>query len=239
MEQGLVINWENLPTYNTIMALAAGAALISLAKMVKDLLEKKRINPLGWAINLGVLGLILFATGLHMTLAWPLAPDFPYDNIVFGEPSLALGVMALAMAIYFWTQREKIISEQQPIIPIAKDFRHLKYILYGIGLALIATGIAGVTYQLFAAPPEEPISGWFAEYPLIEATFISLLWAVTGLAALTMPGILDDFAEERVDFTSKAKFTYSLMYSSGWVFLFFGAMNYFTHIGLIVNTMPK
>ena len=100
-------------------------------------------------------------------------------------------------------------------------------------------GIAGVTYQLFAAPPEEPISGWFAEYPLIEATFISLLWAVTGLAALTMPGILDDFAEERVDFTSKAKFTYILMYSSGWVFLLFGAMNYFTHIGLIVNTMPK
>ena len=122
MEQGLVINWENLPTYNTIMALAAGAALISLAKMVKDLLEKKRINPLGWAINLGVLGLILFTTGLHMTLTWPLAPDFPYDNIVFGEPSLALGVMALAMAIYFWTQREKIISEQQPDYSNCKRF---------------------------------------------------------------------------------------------------------------------
>jgi len=54
-------------------------------------------------------------------------------------------------------------------------FWHIKYLLYGLGLALIGIGIVGVTYQLFAAPPEEPITGMFADYPMIEATSISLL----------------------------------------------------------------
>ena len=30
----------------------------------------------------GVLGSILVTTGLHMTLTWPLAPDFSFDNII-------------------------------------------------------------------------------------------------------------------------------------------------------------
>ncbi len=238
-EHELIIQWENLPTYNTIMSLAAGAVLLSLSKMMKNLRNNTKINPRGLALNLGVLGLILFTTGLHMTLTWPLAPDFPFDNIVFGEPSLALGSISLAMSFYFWSQHNPLEADDQPLVTISQTMRHFKYILYGIGLALIAIGFAGVTFQLFAAPPQEPITGLLADYPMVEAVFISLLWALTGVAALLMPSVLDDFSQSRLKETTKVKATLTLMKGTGWVFLLFGAINYFTHIGLVVNTMPK
>lgn len=236
-EQELVIQWENLPTYNTIMSLAVGAVLLSLTKMIRNLRSKVKIEPKGWALNLGVLGLILFTTGLHMTLTWPLAPDFPFDNIVFGEPSLALGTISLAMAFYFWKQHKSLVDDDQPLVTVSQTMRHFKYIFYGLGLALIAIGFAGVSFELFAAPPQEPITGLLADYPMIEAVFISLLWALTGVAALLTPGVLDDFAEGRFGESSKVKATLVLMSGTGWVFLLFGAINYFTHIGLVVNTM--
>jgi hypothetical protein len=34
--------------------------------------------------------------GAHMTLTWPLVGPTAFDNIAFGEPSLALGVILLA-----------------------------------------------------------------------------------------------------------------------------------------------
>lgn len=238
-EQGLIIDWASMPTYNTIMALATGATLMSLAQIGRHLIEKQKMNSTGWALNLALLGILLFTTGLHMTLTWPLGKYFPYDNIVFGEPSLAIGVLALVMAIYFWKKGERLTAEADPIGKVSGVFIHFRYILYGLGLALIATGVAGIKYQLFAAPPEEPITGMLAPYPMIEATFISLLWAVTGLSALLTPGILNHFADGKTKITGKVKFTYILMYGCGLVFLLFGAMNYFTHIGLIVNTMPE
>ncbi|MCH2450160.1 MAG: DUF981 domain-containing protein [Gracilimonas sp.] len=237
-EQELIIQWENLPVYNTIMALAAGAALISFAKMSRDMINKTKINPSGWALNLGVIGVILTTTGLHMSLTWPLAPNFPFDNIVFGEPSLALGLVTLAMAYYFWKEKKPIVASDQPITYVSKDLRHLRFVLYGLGLALIAIGFAGVIYKLFAAPPQEPISGLLADYPLIESIFISALWAAIGVSALIIPGILSDFADNKLSPTVKVKATFSLIKYCGWALLLFGAMNYFTHIGLIVNTMP-
>lgn len=238
-DSGLVIDWVSMPTYNTIMALATGAVLMSLAKIGQQLFRREHINPLGWSLNLGVLGILLFATGLHMTLTWPLAKYFPFDNIVFGEPALALGTIALGLSFYFYKTRSQIISAIRPFEEVAQVVWHIKYLLYGLGLALIAIGIAGVTYQLFAAPPEEPITGLFADYPMIEATFISLLWALTGVASILMPSVLKYFTTGSTAMTSKLKISYGLLYGLGIVFLLFGAFNYFTHIGLIVNTMPN
>lgn len=36
-----------------------------------------------WALAAGVLGAILTVTGAHMTLTWPFAKYFPFDNIIF------------------------------------------------------------------------------------------------------------------------------------------------------------
>src|SRR5579875_778031 len=183
----LVIDWTQMPTYNTIMAVAAGAGLCSIAQTIKKAAEKKQLNPEGWAINFGVLGLILFVTGLHMTLTWPMAKYFPFDNIIFGEPSLALGALLLALAFYCWKRADRIASADAPIVIMASNFRHLHYFLYGLGLACVAIAFAGVIFQLFAAPPEEPITGLFAHQPILEATAISGLYALIGISALLMP----------------------------------------------------
>ena len=101
-----------------------------------------------------------------------------------------------------------------------------------MGLGLISMAFAGVTFQLFAAPPQEPISGAFADYPMIEATFISLLFAITGIGA-----ILFSFIQKENPNQSLVKIVRYFWTIAGIIFVLFGAMNYFTHIGLIVNTM--
>ncbi|MBC9914457.1 DUF981 family protein [Chitinophaga varians] len=223
-----------MPTYNTVMAVAAGAALLSIARLCKRLYENQEIRPLGICINFGMLGTILFCTGLHMTLTWPMAKYFPFDNIIFGEPSLTLGVLLLGLSFYF---RQYQHQGGFSLSDISKDLYEWRFLLYGIGLALIAIGFAGVTFQLFAAPKEEPISGNFADYPMLEATFISLLYALTGLSALLTPPALRQWIHAPATLTGVHKATYVFLMLTGTAWLLFGALNFFTHIGLIVHTM--
>jgi len=232
----LIIDWQHMPTYNTVMAVATGAALLSLAAIGKSLIHNTKVNPKGWAMNLFTLALILITTGLHMTVTWPLAKYFPFDNIIFGEPSLVLGAMLLPIAYYFWKNEKVLIKNDNRMELVAANFRHFKYLMIGIGLGMIGIAFAGVIYQLFAAPKEEPISGWFADYPLFEAICISLVYAGIGVAACITPRLLEQFVLGKYD-NSLAKFGYFLFVLVGWVWLLFGALNYFTHVGLIVNTM--
>ncbi|WP_413513560.1 DUF981 family protein [Myroides odoratus] len=232
----LIIDWQQMPTYNTVMAVATGAALLSLAAIGKSLLYNTKVNPKGWAMNLFTLALILVTTGLHMTVTWPLAKYFPFDNIIFGEPSLVLGAMLLPIAYYFWKNEKELIDREDRLQLVAANFRHFKYLMIGIGLGMIGIAFAGVIYQLFAAPKEEPISGMFADYPMFEAVCISLVYAGIGVAAVSTPKILEKFTAGEY-FTNFSKFGYFLFVLVGWVWLLFGALNYFTHVGLIVNTM--
>lgn len=232
----LIIDWQQMPTYNTVMAVASGAALLSLATISKNLIHNTKVNPKGWAMNLFALSLILLTTGLHMTITWPLAKYFPFDNIVFGEPSLVLGALLLPVAFYFWKHEKELIENNERMQIIAANFRHFKYLLIGIGLGMIGIAFAGVIYQLFAAPKEEPISGMFANYPMFEAICISLVYAGIGVASCIAPSILEKFTQGNY-FNPVAKLGYFLLVVVGWTWLLFGALNYFTHIGLIVNTM--
>lgn len=107
----------------------------------------------------------------------------------------------------------------------------MKPIIMGAGLSLLAVAAAGMSNQLFTAPPQEPISGWVAGlHPWLEPTFISGLHALTGVGALATPSAIAGSARAR----SVAGWTLGV---AGWVFLLFGAFNYFSHIGLVVNTM--
>lgn len=231
--EGLVIDWAQMPTYNTVMSVAVGAGLILLVWLGRELIRNPRdIVPEGWALAFGVLGLILTTTGLHMTLTWPLAAGgFPYDNIIFGETSLAFGVLLLAASVYAWFRGKTVLATEGALEHLRQVARPVSVFVFGMGLGLIGIAIAGVRYQLFAAPPEEPISGAFAEWPLVEAIFMSSLIALVGIGAILFP-----FALQAV--------RSGLWKIIGWVwgitgiaFLLFGAMNFFTHIGLIVNTM--
>lgn len=237
MEDKLIIDWANLPTYNTIMALFVGITLITVAKAGKKLLVEKMANPKSWSITLGISGIILTLTGLHMTLTWPLGTLFPFDNIIFGEPTLSLGVIALIIAFYFAKSNKEIENHENPLAVIVKDFSALPIVFYALGLMLISIFFAGISHTFFAAPKEEPLTGIFAEYPLLEIWGLSLLFLAIGIGSI-LTGIFISKGKKRTnDVSMLDKLTYLVILISGWAMLLFGALNYYTHIGLIVNTM--
>lgn len=236
-QQALKINWAEMPTYNTIMALAAGSGLLLIVALGWQMLTDRPIAAEGWAIAFAVLGAILFVTGLHMTLTWPLAPGgFAFDNIIFGEPALGFGTLMLGAAIVLW-RRGRVFAEAslEDGGRRTEQARRLVWpisiFVFALGLACFGIAAAGWTYTLFAAPPQEPISGAFADYPLIEATFISGLYVLVGIGAVLTP-----FALIRLNRVLLAIVGVAWAIA-GIAFTLFGALNYFTHIGLIINTM--
>ncbi|WP_219966458.1 DUF981 family protein [Deinococcus irradiatisoli] len=110
--------------------------------------------------------------------------------------------------------------------------------MFGLGLSLLGIAAAGIAFRLFAAPPEEPISGRFAAYPWVEAIFMSGLFGLVGLAALLFPFVIRQ-ASDRAASSGLSRLLGVIMALAGAAFLLFGALNYYTHIGLILNTMPK
>lgn len=233
---GLVIDWTQMPTYNTIMAIAAGAGLMSLVGFGRALLRERDINIDAWSLAFAIPGIILFTTGLHMTLTWPFAKYFPFDNIIFGETSLGFGVLLIVAAFYLWRRGSAITESGDAAKYLARVARPSSLMVVGLGLALIAIAFAGIIFQLFAAPPEEPISGEFAEWPWVEAIFMSGMFAVVGVGALLFPFALKGM-EVGAKQTRVQTITGIAFGLSGLGFFLFGALNFFTHIGLIVNTM--
>ncbi|MER5500748.1 MULTISPECIES: DUF981 family protein [unclassified Streptomyces] len=229
---GLKIDWTRMPTYNTIMSVAAGAGLLLLVVLGRQFLaSRSAIAPEGWALAFGALGFTLVTTGLHMTLTWPLAGQgFPFDNVIFGEPALAFGVFLLAAAFYLWKRGAELLGDDR-VTRTAQIAAPISVFVFGMGLACFGIAAAGWKYTLFAAPPEEPISGEFAEWPLLEASFMSGLYVLVGIGAVLFPFAL---RRPRTWMSPVIGVAWGL---SGLAFLFFGGLNYFTHIGLIVNTM--
>lgn len=228
------IDWTQLPMYNTIMAVAAGAALLTLVWFARSLMKNEMLNMRSWAMAFGVPGLILTLTGLHMTLTWPLVL-LPFDNIIFGETSLGFGILLLAAAFYLWRRSDAIDESGDQLLHLSRAARPLSIFIVGMGLALGAIAFAGLIFQLFAAPAEEPISGAFASTPWVEAIFMSGMFAFVGIGAVLFPFALPKNAQSRLTPVQWiVGFTWGL---SGLGFFLFGALNYFTHIGLIINTM--
>jgi len=233
--EGLVIDWATMPTYNTVMSVAVGVGLVLLVWLGRSLLRDPHgVVAEGWSLAFGVLGLILTTTGLHMTLTWPLAAGgFPFDNIIFGETSLAFGVLLLFASLYLWRRGREALERDDAVDHLMAVARPVAVFVLVMGLALIAIAIAGVTYTLFAAPPEEPISGTFADHPMVEATFMSGLIAIVGVGAVLFP-----FGLRRTPGAATVRAVIAVLWTIGGIaFALFGAMNFFTHIGLIVHTM--
>ena len=230
-EQGLTINWENLPTYNTVMSVAAGAGLLLVVMLGRELArDPGQVTVEGYSFAFAVLGVILTTTGLHMTLTWPLAPDFPFDNIIFGEPSLAFGVLLLVAAFGGWRRGHDLLISEDVLERIAVLARPMSVFIFGLGLGMIGIAVAGMQFQLFVAPPPEPITGWFAQWPWVEATFVSGLYFLVGLGAVLFPFALT----RRGALVTVIGWLWGL---TGAAFLLFGAFNFYAHIGLIVRTM--
>ena len=230
----MTIQWGNLPTYNTVMSVAAGAGLLLVVLLGRDIRRRPQsVSVLGYSMAFIIIGTILTLTGLHMTLTWPLAPAFPFDNIIFGEPALAFGVILLVVGVFGSFHGKHLLLEPDVTDRLAEIARPLSIFVFGIGLGCIGIAAAGMRWQLFVAPPAEPVTGWwFSDYPWVEATFISALYFLVGLGAALFPlGLV-----RRGIWTKVIGWAWTI---AGAAFLLFGAFNFFSHIGLIVETMPS
>lgn len=217
--------------YNELIAITAGAGLLGFAKFLRDLIRKERIDSEGWAAFFGVTGLLLFVLGLHTTVTWPYGGGgFEYANVAFGQPAAGFGALLLLAAIYLWRHRALFAGEVEAAS--TTTLAALKPVgifvgVLGLGMAVIA--ISFVRYQLGAAPPEEPISGRFGHLPILEALFLGGLWGVVAIGALLFAIAL---WTGRMQLLRWAVWAWVI---GGVVFTLFGALNFYTHLGMYYN----
>ena len=234
--QKLIIDWAHPPTYTTIMGVFAGSSLISVASVGRKLL-KKEVNPVGWALNFGVLGVVLLLTGGGMVLTWPMHGQ-PFDNIIFGETSLPLGILDIGLAFYFWKRMGALEQIDTPILAVSKDLAPFRILLTGLGLGLLSISCGAYAFPIFIAPPQEPITGDFAlKFPIVENVAITTMFLCVGIAALLTVVFLSSFGKKDAEVRWYHKADYFFLQLSGWYFLVSSALIYYTHIGLIVRTL--
>ena len=217
--------------YNELVAVTAGAGLLGFASFLAHLIGNKRIESEGWAAFFGVTGLLLLVTGLHTTVTWPFGGGgFEYANIAFGQPAAAFGALLLLAAVYLWRHRELYAGAVETVKSATLTAMKPAGIFVGaLGLGMAVLAVAFVRFQLGAAPPEEPISGRFGHLPIIEALFLGGLWGVVALGALLFAVALWTDRPQLLRWAVRAWAV------GGVVFLLFGAMNFYTHIGMYDN----
>jgi hypothetical protein len=228
--------------YNTLMGVSAGLALILVVLLVRKLSMRKAVAPEGWAVSFGVLGVLLAVLGGLMSTTWPLTVNPPI-NIFFGEPCMFFGVLLIAAAIFLATKRDvvaKVGSSDNKVSDDAyaylmKVMYPVSWVIFGLGLVLASCTLAVLRFSsnfIGAAPAAEPISGLFNSMPIVENLFFVVLYGLAAVGALLFPWMA------RNKFTGGVtKLALACLFVSGLIFLLFSAMNYYTHIGLLVNTL--
>jgi hypothetical protein len=217
--------------YNELVAITAGAGLLGTAAFLANLVAGKRIDSEAWAGLFGVTGLLLLVLGIHTTVTWPFGGEgFEYANIAFGQPAAAFGALLLFAAVYLWRHRQVFAGDPQTVRDAAMGALKPVGIFVGaLGLAMTALAITFVRFQLGAAPPQEPISGRFGHLPLLEALFLGGLWGVVALGALLFAIATWTDRPQLLVWAVRAWVV------GGAVFVLFGAMNFYTHIGMYYN----
>ena len=232
------------PVYNTLMAIPAGLALVMIVVMSRRLVRGQTVDRHAYAATYGGLGFILTLLGAHMTLTWPLSGPTAFDNIAFGEPSLALGVILLVGAALlgfdrFWRTPSgdapaTLTIDSYP--RLARLLQPLSWFGAAMGLALISTAFIGPFFGPWEAPPQEPISGEFADVPWLENYFIAAIYAGIGVGALLIPFALARPLEKARRLLKTVGVLFAV---TGTIWVLFGAMNYYTHMGLTINTYEQ
>jgi uncharacterized membrane protein len=222
---------DDMVVYNELVAVTAGAGLLGFAWFLAHLVGNKRIDSEGWAGFFGVTGLLLLVLGLHTTVTWPFGGGgFEYANIAFGQPAAGFGALLLLAAVYLWRHRALFTGDVGEANATALAALKPAGVFVGaLGLGMAVLAVSFVRFQLGAAPPEEPISGRFGHLPILEALFLGGLWGVVALGALLFAiAVLTD----RPTLLTWAVRAWVV---GGIVFLLFGAMNFYTHIGMYQN----
>jgi hypothetical protein len=220
--------------YNTLIGVAAGAALILVprywAALRNDRMPLRLVHaPVdhgGWAAVFAVLGLLLTGLGFTMTITHPLAEAKPYIDTIFGEPALMLGILLLAAAWRAGRTKPALDPDRLP-----EMLAPAGVIVFLLGVVLVWCTLAIVRFDVIsAAPAEEPITGLLHHYPVIENTFFAaVLYGPAALGCLLFP-----FAAKR-----GSRYTWHVLYwawtIAGIGFALFSAMNFYTHTGMVMN----
>lgn len=169
--------------YLTVMLLNLVAGLVLIACWI--FADFGRASQQRWVVGFLMTAVLALATGLHMTLTWPLPGSF---NIVFGEMGLLFGILMLGLTV--------AVRYELDLLPIAvyATFVGLAGIILGVeiidagltkhpivsGISFIVTGVIG----LFAVPMyfvrRAPVFQIIATVGLVIA---AILWAITAFNA--------------------------------------------------------
>lgn len=221
--------------YNEIIALMAGIGLIGTVLFGRAVLHKRAPDSEGWALFFGVTGAILAILGTISTVTWPYGGGgFEYANIQFSQPAVLFGFMSLAWAVYLWRHRVQFADTtaagaKRTRDHIMRTMKPVSLLVFAAGMMMAALAIVWLRFQLGAAPEEEPISGLFHEYPMFESIFLFVLWGLVALGALVFPMAVN----KQRKLALKTVFISWML--AGIVLFGFGAMNFYTHIGMYVN----
>jgi len=221
--------------YNTIVGLAAGVGLLLVAQLLKQFAEGKKVQPEGFAIAFGMTGFIQTVLGLTISVMWPYTKVL-HANIMLGEPALAFGVLLIGAAFFLWHKRDAVFDlgqgnekSMQASAYLLAVLRPVSVWIFATGLMMASLAVAIIFYQLGHAPPQEPISGYFGD-TWVEPGFLALLWSLISIGALLAPIAM-------AKWNSKGMSIVRLCWTvAGGLLVFFSAMNFFTHIGLLMNT---
>jgi hypothetical protein len=221
--------------YNTIVGLAAGVGLLLIAQLLKQFSEGKKVQPEGFALAFGITGFIQTVLGLTISVMWPYTKVL-HANIMLGEPALAFGVLLIGAAFFLWRKRDAIVDLGQGNEKSVQASAYLLAVLRPVSVWVFATGlmmvsllIAIIYYQLGRAPPQEPISGYFGD-TWVETGFLGLLWSLISIGALLTPTAVAKWNPKGMNIV---RLCWTV---AGGLLVLFSAMNYFTHIGLLMNT---
>ena len=221
--------------YNTIVGLAAGVGLLLVAQLLKQFANGEKVQPEGFALAFGITGFIQTVLGLTISVTWPYTKVL-HANIMLGEPAVAFGTLLIAAAFFLWRKRDTVVDLGQGNEKSANASAYLLRVLRPVSAWIFATGlmmaalvVATIYYQLGHAPPQEPISGYFGDTS-VEPTFLALLWSLISIGALFAPTAIARWNRKGI---KMVRFCWTV---AGGLLVIFSAMNYFTHIGLLMNT---
>lgn len=217
--------------YNTVMGVAAGAALVLVPVLGRKLYRRERVAAEGWALCFAVLGALLAVLGGLMSVTWPLKAK-EQVNILFGEPTLFLGLLLLAAAAYLWRHAPLVTDTDDAAMGrMLMVLEPASWLVFALGVILLACTVAIFRFDAIgAAPAQEPIMGIFADHPGIENTILGSLYGLAAIGSLLAPLATRNLGGPA------ARVAGWCMAVGGALLLVYSAMNYYTHIGLLVRT---
>jgi hypothetical protein len=181
--------------------------------------------------------------GFVMSITWPFrVPGTFTGNVLMGEPSAAFGLLLLAASFYLWQRRAVFAAiggsgekSDEALDAVTRTLKPVSIFIFATGLFMLACAVAWVRFRLGNAPSVEPLTGYLATVvlknaPIAESYFLGILWGLVALGSLLSPAALQSGSR------SVYRVIFAAWLIAGCAFMLFGALNFYTHVGLISNT---